>query len=198
MLQAAHQLFAERGFGDVTMDDVAEAVGVTKPLLYNYFGNKEQLYLAVMEPAGEALVKSIADAVALTDTPAAALEAGMHAFFSFLASDRDAWRVLFDETVPASGLVAQRVAQHRDRLTELVATALLAQVPARGRAGARTEIEALSIAVLAAAEATGRWWLRTDAVTPERAAQLLIETIGPGLARHTAARKPARKAPKAA
>ena len=56
MLSVAHGLFAERGYAAVTMDDVAARVGVTKPLLYNYFGNKERLYIACMEPAGEALV----------------------------------------------------------------------------------------------------------------------------------------------
>src|SRR5580692_9416422 len=55
-LAAAHTLFAARGYGTVTMDEVAAAVGVTKPLLYNYFGNKERLYLACMEPAGDALL----------------------------------------------------------------------------------------------------------------------------------------------
>jgi AcrR family transcriptional regulator len=56
MLEVAHALFAERGYAAVTMDDVAAAAGITKPLLYNYFGNKERLYLACMEPAGEALL----------------------------------------------------------------------------------------------------------------------------------------------
>jgi AcrR family transcriptional regulator len=184
MLDAAHSLFAERGFADVTMDDVADAVGVTKPLLYTYFGNKEQLYLACMEPAGEALIQTVLGAVAPTDTPGDALEAGLRAFFRFLAADRDAWRVLFDETLPASGVVAQRVADYRERLIELVARALLAQLPAAHRAKAKIEVEAMSSAVLGAAESMGRWWLRTDAIAPEAAAELLITTLGPGLRNH--------------
>ena len=59
-LDAARTLFAARGFAAVTMDEVAAVVGVTKPLLYAYFGNKERLYLACMEPAGEALVATVA------------------------------------------------------------------------------------------------------------------------------------------
>ena len=58
MLDTARALFAARGYADVTMDEVAAAVGVTKPLLYNYFGNKEQLFLACMKPAADALVES--------------------------------------------------------------------------------------------------------------------------------------------
>ena len=63
MLSVAHDLFAQRGYAAVTMDEVAAAVGVTKPLLYNYFGNKERLYLACMKPAGEALVSAVVGAV---------------------------------------------------------------------------------------------------------------------------------------
>jgi AcrR family transcriptional regulator len=180
-LEAAHALFAERGYAGVTMDDVADAVGVTKPLLYKYFGNKERLYLACMEPAGELLTRTVVDAVTPTTSPAEALRAGLLAFFAFLDTDRDAWRVLFDETLPVSGEVAQRVAEYRDRITELVATAVLSQLPPSGRVMDRSEVEALSAAVLGAAEALGRWWLRGEAISASRAAELLISTVEPGL-----------------
>jgi AcrR family transcriptional regulator len=180
-LGVAHVLFAERGYAGVTMDGVARAVGVTKPLLYAYFGNKERLYLACMEPAGEALIKTVVDALRRTSTPADALDAGLRAFFAFLAADRDAWRVLFDETLPASGEVAERVAEHREQIIELVAKALRAQLPRSRSVRARREAQALSTAVLGAAEALGRWWLTSDAIAPEAAAELLISVLGPGL-----------------
>jgi AcrR family transcriptional regulator len=181
MLEVAHTLFAERGYAAVTMDDVAAEAGITKPLLYNYFGNKEGLYLACMAPAGDALVAAVVDAVAATSSAAAALEAGLRAFFGYLATDRAAWRVLFDETLPAGGEVARRVGEHRERLAELVGAILLDQLPRGRRARASTEVQALSSAVLGAAEALGRWWLRTDATSADAAAQMLIDILGPGL-----------------
>jgi AcrR family transcriptional regulator len=191
MLGVAHALFAERGYAAVTMDDVAGAAGITKPLLYHYFGNKEQLYLACMEPAGDALVQTIVAAVAATADAGEALDAGLRAFFAFLSADRAAWRVLFDETLPAGGEVARGVAEHRERLSALVEQALLEQLPARARSRARTEVQALSSAVLGAAEALGRWWLRSEQVPAERAAQMLIDTLAPGL-RERVERHPAR------
>ncbi len=178
---AAHGLFAERGYAAVTMDDVAAAVGVTKPLLYNYFGNKEQLYLAVLERAGDALLDTVVEAVGETSNPAEALSLGLHAFFDFVDQDRAAWAVLFDETLPAGGEIAERVAGYRARLSDLIATSLLAQLPERSRERARTEVEALSTAVMGAAEALVRWWLRTGAMPATDAAELLIQTIEPGL-----------------
>ena len=53
-LTEAHALFAANGYAAVTMDEIAARVGVTKPLLYNYFGNKERLYIACMERANGA------------------------------------------------------------------------------------------------------------------------------------------------
>jgi AcrR family transcriptional regulator len=186
MLSAAHALFAERGYGAVTMDDVAAAAGITKPLLYNYFGNKERLYLACMEPAGEALVATVVRAVANTSDASEALEAGLRSFFAFLAADRAAWRVLFDETLPRGGEVARRVGEHRERIVALVGETLLAQLPRAQRARASTEVQAMSVAVLGAAEALGRWWLRTDATSADGAAQMLIDTLEPGLRRRAA------------
>ena len=107
------RLFAERGYAAVKMDEIAAAVGVTKPLLYNYFGNKERLYIACMERAGDALTATVAEAVAATANPGEALGAGVRAFFAFLDSDRAAWAVLFDETLPRGGEVADRVADYR-------------------------------------------------------------------------------------
>ncbi|WP_051323866.1 TetR/AcrR family transcriptional regulator [Candidatus Solirubrobacter pratensis] len=174
MLDTAHALFAERGYAEVTMDEVAAEVGVTKPLLYNYFGNKERLFLACMKPAGDALLDTVVGAVQDAETPAEALRNGIHAFFAFLDSDRAAWRVLFDETLPASGAIPRRVAEYRDRLASLVTAALRERNP-------EPAVEPLSVALLGAAEALGRWWLRTEAMPAAKAADLLIRTLEPGL-----------------
>jgi AcrR family transcriptional regulator len=181
MLAAAHALFAQRGYAAVAMDDVAAAVGVTKPLLYNYWGNKERLFLACMERSADALFDAVLAAVRAEQSPGAAARAGMRAFFAFVEADRGAWRIVFDSTLPGEGVIAARVASERERITTLVADAFLAQIPDARRAAARTEVEALSHAVLGAAEALARWWLRTEALPAQHAAELLIETLVPGL-----------------
>src|SRR3954451_11383122 len=180
-LKAAHALFAERGYAEVTMEEIAAAVGVTKPLLYNYFGNKERLYIACMERAGDSLTRTIAEAIADTGSPGDALGAGVRAFFRFLDSDRAAWAVLFDETLPNSGEVAEKVASYRGQIVALVSQSLLAQLPEARRGAARVEIEALSAALLGAAEEIARWCLGTEPISAEEAAELLISTVEPGI-----------------
>jgi AcrR family transcriptional regulator len=173
MLAVARGLFAQRGYAAVTMDDVAAEVGVTKPLLYTYFGNKERLYVACMEPAGEQLTATVVAAVQGATTTEEAIARGIRAFFAFVDEDRDAWRVLFDETAPISGEVARRVAATRERLVDMIAAARLAQRPGVER----TEVEGVAVAVLGAAEALARWWLRTESMTAAQVADLLINNL---------------------
>jgi AcrR family transcriptional regulator len=179
-LSVAHELFAERGYAAVTMDEVAAAVGVTKPLLYNYFGNKERLYIACMERAGDALFAMIAEAVRDAHNPSEALNAGVRAFFDFLDRDRAAWAVLFGETSHV-GEVAERVADYRGRIASMAAASLLAQLPRARREAAEVEVWALAEALLGGAEALARWWLRSEAISARAAAELLISTMEPGL-----------------
>jgi AcrR family transcriptional regulator len=183
MLDKAHKLFAERGYAAVTMDEIAAAVGITKPLIYNYFGNKERLYITCMERSGDALIEAIAEAVADADDPPAVFEAGVRAFFDFLDTDRDAWTVLFDETLPHGGVVMERVWVYRLKLRDLAAQSTLARMPAklRERESVKTDVEVTSAAVLGAAEAVARWWLATDQMGAADAAALLVSTVEPGL-----------------
>jgi AcrR family transcriptional regulator len=188
MLDKAHKLFAERGYAAVTMDEIAAAVGITKPLIYNYFGNKERLYITCMERAGDALIETISEAVADADDPPAVFEAGVRAFFDFLDTDRDAWTVLFDETLPHGGVVMERVLAYRLKLRDLATRSTLARMPERlrERESVRTDVEVTSTAVLGAAEAVARWWLSTQEMSAADAAGLLVTTVEPGLRRRGA------------
>lgn len=189
VLDIAHARFAADGYAAVTMDEVAAEAGVTKPLLYAYFGNKERLYLACMERAGDAMLATVSEAVGAASGPADALRRGLRAFFAFVDDDRDAWRVLFDETLPAGGEIAVRVAGYRERLLSFVAQTLITRLPAELRERGSTEIEALSTALLGAAEALARWWLHTGAIPAQDAAELLIATVEPGLQARTGGRR---------
>ena len=173
MLSTARELFAARGYADVTMDEVAAAVGVTKPLLYNYYGNKEQLFLACMEPAAEALVDAVVSAVQRADDAPGALRAGIHAFFAFLDADGEAWRLLHDETLPAGGEIAARVGDYRARMEALVT----ASIRSESRA-----VEPLSVRHLRRRGGAGALVADVSGeLSAERTAELLIRTIEPGL-----------------
>ena len=194
ILEIAHRAFAPRGYGAVTMEEIAVEAGVTKPLLYAYFGNKDLLYGACMEPAGEAMVQAVLTALEGAEDATQALERGVRAFFDYVDGDRDAWRVLFDETLPAGGPIAQSANEYRERITALLGDSLVSTLPPELREHPQhpIAIEALSISLMAAAEALARWWLKTEALTPQQAATLLIATVEPGL-RQVAGSRPTTK-----
>jgi AcrR family transcriptional regulator len=182
-LDAAHAMFAEHGYAAVTMEEIAASVGVTKPLIYNYFGNKERLYIRCMERSGDALLETVTRAVAEADSPSDGFGAGVHAFFSFLDTDRAAWAVLFDETLPQGGEVMERVSHYRNLLLGFVSETTLARMSETTRESERVriEVEVMSTAMLGAAEAVARWWLTTESISASEAAELLISTVEPGL-----------------
>ena len=191
ILDVAHARFARDGYARVTMDGVAAEVGVTKPLLYAYWGNKERIYLACLEQDAERLLETVGEAVGSAPDPAEATAVGLRSFFDFVSRESGAFRVLFDETLPTGGEIAQRVHEHREQIVALVATTLLSELPPRAREKARVEVEALSTAVMGAAEALARWWLRSGEPIPaEDAAELLIATVVPGLRARTASLEP--------
>ena len=80
MVAAAERLFSEHGYHGVSMDQIAAASGISKPMLYEYFGSKEGLFLACMERARGQLFEAIGTAVRGTDDAEAALRAGIEAF----------------------------------------------------------------------------------------------------------------------
>jgi AcrR family transcriptional regulator len=195
ILAAAHARFASRGYAAVTMEEVADAVGVTKPLLYAYFGNKERLYLACLARAWEALNTALQEPLSGScSDPAAALRGALRAFFAFLEDHRDRWRLLYDETLPGSGEVAERVAHYRERLASGQAR-LIARLADPDVVQPPPAAEALAHALLGAAEALARWWLRTEALPAGEAAELLIATIEPGIRGAIAAVAPAERLP---
>ncbi len=187
VVATAHAMFAAHGYAGVTMDAVAASVGVTKPLLYAYFGNKEQLYVACIGRSGEALVAAVEGAVASAPNPGEALKAALRAFFAFVADDRPAFAVLYGEALPAVGVVADVVTECRSRVTATIARAFAALGGPGALAG---EAEALAHGQLAAAEAMCRWWLATGTGTAAALAELLIDVLEPGLARRAAAHRP--------
>src|SRR3954468_20374376 len=97
MVAAAERLFSERGYHGVSMDEIAAASGISKPMLYDYFGSKEGLFLACVERARGWLFEEIASAVRGADGAGAALRAGVEAFLAFANEQRATWTVLFAE-----------------------------------------------------------------------------------------------------
>src|SRR5919199_873681 len=147
MLEAADRVFARRGYAAASMDEIAAEVGVTKPMLYAYFGSKEGLYLASVQRAGEMLAERLRDSA--EGGPAERLQAGVRAFFAFVDERRSSWAVLYREASAGGGPVAARVASLRGAIAATVSQ-LFAEMADEGTDG--LEPDPLAHALVGAGE----------------------------------------------
>lgn len=94
LLDVALEVFAAHGYHDTVMDQVAESAGVTKPVLYQHFTSKRELYLSVLDEVGSQLEDHIAEATAGAGSPRLQVAAGFSAYFRFVKEQRSAMTVL--------------------------------------------------------------------------------------------------------
>lgn len=96
LVTVASALFAERGFSSTTMDDVAEAAGVTKPLLYQHFSSKKALYLELVNEVADRILIAIAEATSQAAGPRSQVEEGLRAYFALVVEDPAGFKLLYD------------------------------------------------------------------------------------------------------
>lgn len=95
ILEVALDVFASSGFHSASMNDVAVAAGVTKPVLYQHFDSKRDLYKALLDEVGNRLLDSIAKATAEATDGKSQTELGFRAYFRWVAEDHASFRLLF-------------------------------------------------------------------------------------------------------
>ena len=95
LLLVARGIFAERGFQAATMDDIAREAGFTKPILYQFFDSKTDLYREIVTQTGAKLLTNLENAVSSVDSPRAKIEVAFRVYFEMVVSEPDAFRVLF-------------------------------------------------------------------------------------------------------
>src|ERR1700739_3947441 len=94
MLRAAGEAFSTQGFHGSSMDEIARAAGITKPMLYRYFGSKEGLYAAYLKLTGHELVDKVRAPNTRDQPPQVRLRAGLLGFLTYVKEHRAGWTVL--------------------------------------------------------------------------------------------------------
>lgn len=167
ILRVAGQVFAEGGYERASMDRIAANVGVSKPMLYAYFGSKEGLYLAYIERTGGELVQRLVTANDGQHDGArnTRLRAVIGEFLAFVEEHRDGWTVLFRE-LNARRPLAERVAQLRAEIVGEVRRMLEGEgEPWTGLQPPASE--GIAEAIVGAGEALANWWLEKPSVARE-------------------------------
>ena len=95
ILDVALEVFGRAGFHGASMNDVADAAGVTKPVLYQHFDSKRELYRALLEEVGSRLLSAIAKATADAPDGRSQTQRGFQAYFRWVAEDHDEFKLLY-------------------------------------------------------------------------------------------------------
>ncbi len=159
ILGIAHRAFARGGYDGVSMDRIAAAAGVTKPILYRHFKSKDDLCAATAELMVEPMLAAVRTATRPDLPPDQQLWAGILAQLEFIDAHRDEWR-LYVVTAPARGGLSQAaLVAGRRRVTALLGDLMRQALSTAGMPGPPSqEIDAQAHALQGAVEQVANWW----------------------------------------
>lgn len=179
LLDAAQAVFVSRGYHAAAMDEIADRAGVSKPVLYQHFPGKLDLYLALLDTHCEILEALVRDALTQSaDDNHDRVQATISAYYDFVTQEGGAFRMIFESDLTS-------VPQVRSRLDglELSCAEAIADVIARDTGVADEAAMLLGVALAGMAQITARHWLATDGqLTKEKAAELVSSLAWRGLA----------------
>lgn len=172
LLSAALEVFTAAGYHAAAMDEIADRAGVSKPVLYQHFPSKLDLYLAVLDVHIDSLVYEIQKAIASTPDNASRVRATVVAYFAFIESEGEAFRLLFESDMSVEPAVRERLA----RMTYDCAAAASAVISVD--TGLPKEAAMLlGVGMIGYAQVTARHWLERDSKLTRQQAVDLVENL---------------------
>jgi len=177
LLAAAQEVFVANGYHAAAMDDIAERAGVSKPVLYQHFPSKLELYLALLDQHVEVLGEQVRRSLHSTDDNRQRVDGCIAAYFDFVDDPGGAFRLVFESDLRNDPSVRERV----ERSLQISVEAL-ADTIAEDTGLDRSEAELLSCGLAGLAEVSARWWLDSDGPDGSRVDKQRAITLLSGLA----------------
>jgi AcrR family transcriptional regulator len=172
LLGAARDVFVAQGYHAAAMDEIAERAGVSKPVLYQHFPGKLELYLALLDESASELVKIMSEALSSTSDNRQRVPATFKAFYDYVADAREAFRLVFESDLSNEPAVRARVEHAMYECADMVSRFI------REDAGvSNEEAHLLGMALVGMAQVSARYWLSTDQAIPKDAAEQLIARL---------------------
>jgi AcrR family transcriptional regulator len=161
LFEVALALFAEHGYSATTMDDIAEAAGVTKPLVYQHFDSKRALYLELLGVFSESMIDRIVQATSAAEGPRQQVELGFAGYFELMVDNENAFRLLYGRDAPDDVELGAALRRVEDVIAQAIDPLIDAGLDPEHRL-------LLAHAVVGMAEGASRHWLsarRVDATS---------------------------------
>jgi AcrR family transcriptional regulator len=172
LLAAAQEVFVAQGYHAAAMDDIAERAGVSKPVLYQHFPGKLELYLALLETHCDAIVAQVREAMAATTDNAERVRGAVTAYFDFVGHESEAFRLVMESDLRNEPAVRERVERVERGCIEAITDTIMADT---GVSRARAEL--LASGLVGAAETAAKFWLAGGRRVPKAEAEALLATL---------------------
>ncbi len=170
IVAAAVDEFAESGYAGASMVVIARRAGISKPLVYQYFGSKDGLYLTCLHDVAGALLERLEVAELSVDNTVASRAYALQAVFEALEPQRSAWQLLYDTTKPTTGPIAAAAADYQARTAALAASGSERFLRSRG-IGHALDASALTAVWMGLVNSLVLWWLGH----PDESAQDMVQ-----------------------
>jgi AcrR family transcriptional regulator len=154
------------------MDEIAERAGVSKPVLYQHFPGKLELYLALLDEHAEGLVKTVRVALESTTENKERVQASIQAFYDFVAGEGEAFRLVFESDLRNLAPVRARVERANQQCAEMIARVIQEDTDAPS-----AEAYLLGMGLVGMAEVSARYWLSQHRAIPKETAATLISRL---------------------
>ena len=155
LLAAAQRVFAENGYHAAAMDEIAEVAGVSKPVLYQHFPGKLDLYIALLESHVDELVKRVQTALDSTTENRQRVPATVGAFFDFVSEDAGAFRMVFESDLRGEPAVQDAIERATSASVEAITETITADAGLdEGRA------RLLAVGLVGMSQVSARFWLQ--------------------------------------
>ena len=172
LLGAAQEVFVAQGYHAAAMDEIAERAGVSKPVLYQHFPGKLELYLALLDESVDALTAIVRRALSSTTDNKQRVSATFTAFFDFVASTGQAFRLVFESDLRNEAAVRERLDRSMRDCAEMISEVI------REDAGiGDDEAHLLGLGLVGMAQVSATFWLSTDRTIPKDAAEQLMARL---------------------
>ena len=176
LMAAAQEVFVANGYHAAAMDDIADRAGVSKPVLYQHFPGKLELYLALLDMHTNELVGAVRSAMAATTDNAQRVHNAVSAYFDFVdgesAEVQGAFRLVFETDLRNEPAVRERIAGVSRLCMQAVADTIAADTGLP-----QAQVELLAATVTGTSEVAARWWLESGRALPKAQAVRLIEGL---------------------
>ena len=187
LLGAAQEVFVAQGYHAAAMDDIAERAGVSKPVLYQHFPGKLELYRALLTTYADELVNRVREAINHTQENRERVHAAVAAYFDFVAGEGHAYRLVFESDLRGEPEAAALVDGALTKCIDAVAAVVTEDA---GLDGERARL--LAVGLVGLSQVTAQYWLDSEQTIPRDEAVALMSALAwKGLASFPLVHEPA-------